>query len=90
MERGVCQPTGRDFLVEIRSPYINYEISRRDICYNNDISLDYIHIYYYESRRDMRWAEGLQSRREYSIIITSTHRSRRAHERRLRSRLHIQ
>ena len=69
MERGVCQPTGRDFLGEIRRSYMHYEISRRDICYNNDISLDYIHIYYYASRRDIGVTRRLQSRRKYSIII---------------------
>ena len=38
--------------------YRCYEISRRDICYDNDIILDYIHIYYYASRRDTRCDAG--------------------------------
>lgn len=51
-------PRGAIFSHEIRRSYIRYEISRLDMCYNNDTNLDYIHIYYYASRRDTRCDDG--------------------------------
>ncbi len=47
--RSLSSPRARH---EISRSYRCYEIYRRDICYDIDINLDYIHIYYYGSRRE--------------------------------------